>query len=58
MEKCAGLGLRVTRERLEALYGAVRDNSFELSRRKGGGTQVTICIPFHESGDATSAADF
>jgi two-component system, LytTR family, sensor kinase len=58
MEKCAGLGLRVTRERLEALYGAARDHSFELSRRKGGGTQVTICIPFHEAGAATSATDF
>lgn len=58
MEKCAGLGLRVTRERLEALYGAARDHSFELSRRKGGGTQVTIRIPFHEAGAATSATDF
>jgi two-component system LytT family sensor kinase len=58
MESNTGLGVRVTRERLEALYGGARDHSFELSRRKGGGTQVTIRIPFHEAGVGIRASDF
>jgi two-component system LytT family sensor kinase len=40
-----GLGLRITRERLESVYG--RDQSLELlSPPEGGGTTVLVCIPF------------
>jgi signal transduction histidine kinase len=39
-----GLGLRITRERLESLYG--RDQRLELLRPPGGGTTVQVCIPF------------
>jgi LytS/YehU family sensor histidine kinase len=48
MEASAGLGMRVTRERLEALYpGEFR---FAASRRPGGGTEVAIDIPIHGAG--------
>jgi LytS/YehU family sensor histidine kinase len=50
MDTCTGLGVRVTRERLEALYAGSGDHSFKLSRRKGGGTKVTIRIPLHTTG--------
>jgi two-component system LytT family sensor kinase len=39
-----GLGLRITRERLESLYG--RDQRLELLSLPGGGTTVQVCIPF------------
>lgn len=39
-----GLGLRVTRERLESLYG--EDQSMELLSLPEGGATVRICIPF------------
>jgi LytS/YehU family sensor histidine kinase len=39
----AGLGLKVTRERLEALYG--QEQSMELLNPPEGGTAVRICIP-------------
>jgi two-component system, LytTR family, sensor kinase len=39
-----GLGLRVTRERLESLYG--EDQSMELMSLPEGGAAVRICIPF------------
>lgn len=45
MESSSGLGLRVTRERLEALYRRAADR-FVISRRQGGGTEVIIRIPF------------
>jgi len=38
------LGLRITRERLESLYG--RDHSLELVTLAGGGTMARVCIPF------------
>jgi two-component system LytT family sensor kinase len=38
-----GLGLKVTRERLEALYG--QEQSMELINPSEGGTAVRICIP-------------
>jgi len=38
------LGLRITRERLESLYG--RDHSLELIGLAGGGTMARVCIPF------------
>jgi two-component system LytT family sensor kinase len=40
----SGLGLRITRERLESLYG--QDHSVELLRLPEGGTVTRICIPF------------
>ena len=40
-----GLGLRITRERLESLYG--QDQSMELVSLPGGGTVTRVCIPFH-----------
>lgn len=39
-----GLGLRVTRERLESLYG--QDQSMELLSPPQGGGTVRVCIPF------------
>jgi two-component system LytT family sensor kinase len=39
-----GLGLRITRERLESLYG--RDQSLELLSLPEGGTVAQVCIPF------------
>jgi len=44
MESSSGLGLRVTRERLEALYRRAADR-FVISGRQGGGTEVIIRIP-------------
>jgi two-component system, LytTR family, sensor kinase len=40
----SGLGLRITRERLESLYG--QDQSMELLSPPEGGARVRICIPF------------
>jgi two-component system LytT family sensor kinase len=40
----SGLGLRITRERLESLYG--QDQSVELLSFPGGGTVTRVCIPF------------
>jgi two-component system, LytTR family, sensor kinase len=39
-----GLGLRITRERLESLYGP--DQSLELLSLPGGGTTAQVWIPF------------
>jgi LytS/YehU family sensor histidine kinase len=50
METSGGLGVRVTRERLEALYGGSCNPCFRMSRRRGGGTKVTIRIPVHPIG--------
>ena len=44
MEACSGLGLRVTRERLEALYSPANDR-FVISPGEGRGTAVVIRIP-------------
>jgi len=49
MESSSGLGLRVTRERLEALYRPASDR-FVISRRPGGGTDVLIRIPLQRTG--------
>src|SRR5271169_267856 len=46
-----GLGLRVTRERLESLYG--EDQSMELLSPPESGAAVRICIPFRaQPGDS------
>jgi signal transduction histidine kinase len=50
MEASAGLGVRVTRERLEALYSGVGAHGFTVSRREGGGTDVAIRIPLDRTG--------
>lgn len=56
MDACAGLGVRVTRERLDALYSGTRGNNFTIRRRAGGGTEVTIRIPLHRIGGEVGAA--
>jgi two-component system, LytTR family, sensor kinase len=47
MENATGLGLRVTRERLEALYPECSEDAFTIRRRETGGTEVAIRIPLH-----------
>jgi len=49
MENASGLGLRATRERLEALYPTTTDR-FAICRRKSGGTEVIIHIPVQRAG--------
>ena len=51
-DSASGLGLRVTRERLEALYPSTTDR-FAISRRSGGGTEVVIHIPLQRTGGGT-----
>ena len=43
-----GLGLRITRGRLESLYGQYQ--SVELLSAPGGGTLTRVCIPFRMQG--------
>ena len=50
METSAGLGIRVTRERFQALYAEPGGHDFIISRRMGGGTEVAIRIPLHRAG--------
>lgn len=50
METSAGLGIRVTRERFQALYAEPGGHDFTISRRMGGGTEVAIRIPLHRAG--------
>jgi LytS/YehU family sensor histidine kinase len=50
MEDCAGLGVRVTRERLEKLYPQAGGYDFTITRRRSGGTKVAIRIPIHWHG--------
>jgi LytS/YehU family sensor histidine kinase len=49
LEADQGLGLRVTRERLEVLYSAAGDDFFSVSPREGGGTKVVMRIPLGSS---------
>jgi len=49
-ETSSGLGLRVTRERLEMLYSEAGEHHFAISPRQGGGTRVAIQIPLHTIG--------
>jgi two-component system, LytTR family, sensor kinase len=55
MEDSAGVGLRVTEERLEALYSRVGGHDFTVCPRKGKGTEVTVRIPLHKDGDENRA---
>ncbi len=48
-----GLGVRNTRARLEALYGA--DQHFVLRAVEGGGAEAEIAIPFHTMDDLRTA---
>lgn len=50
METSTGLGVRVTSERLEALYSHSGEHHFIISPRQGGGTQVAIQIPLRRTG--------
>lgn len=50
VETSAGLGISVTRERLQALYADPGGHAFTVSRRKGEGTEVAIRIPLHSIG--------
>jgi LytS/YehU family sensor histidine kinase len=54
MENARGLGLKVTRERLEALYPECGEDCFTIRRREAGGTEVAIHIPLHSSESALS----
>jgi LytS/YehU family sensor histidine kinase len=40
----SGVGLKITRERLESLYG--QNQSVELLSPLGGGTVMRVCLPF------------
>ncbi|WP_296611117.1 sensor histidine kinase [Sphingomonas sp.] len=48
MESAAGLGIRVTSERLAALYPAMGERAMTIRPRRGGGTEVTICVPLND----------
>jgi len=50
MEMSTGLGVRVTRERLETLYPEIGEQHFIIAPRRGGGTRVAIQIPLHSTG--------
>ncbi len=50
MEAVEGVGLRVTRERISALYPSPQGDRFAVSARQGGGTNVTIYVPLYEVG--------
>jgi two-component sensor histidine kinase len=50
METSAGLGVGVTRERLQTLYAGQGGHDFTISRRAGGGTEVAVRIPLHRMG--------
>jgi two-component sensor histidine kinase len=49
LESSKGVGVRVTRERLEALYPELDELRFAIRPRQSGGTEVVIQIPFHGS---------
>lgn len=57
MEDSVGVGVRVTRERLEALYPGTGGFDFTVSPRDGGGTEVAIRIPLHRNGDEARGAE-
>lgn len=49
LHKSSGHGLRVTLERLTALYPEYADSCFSIGRRPRGGTQVIVRIPMKET---------
>jgi LytS/YehU family sensor histidine kinase len=54
MDASTGLGVRVARERLAALYPDLGEQGFVIRRREGGGTEVAMSLPVHgvESNEA------
>lgn len=50
-----GTGLRVTRERLSALYPSTGEDNLTIERRRGGGTVVAMRIPRHARGRHAAA---
>jgi two-component sensor histidine kinase len=50
MSRSSGHGLRLTRERLLALYPDSDEQRFTVRRNAGGGTRVTIVIPSQVAG--------
>jgi two-component system, LytTR family, sensor kinase len=50
MERATGHGLRVTLERLKALYPECGEEYLTVQRRRGEGTEVAIRIPLHGTG--------
>ena len=50
METSSGHGLRVTLERLSALYPELGERSLTMRRCEGGGTEVAIRIPLQRAG--------
>jgi two-component sensor histidine kinase len=50
METSSGHGLRVTLERLNALYPELGERSLTIWRREGGGTEVAIRVPLQRAG--------
>ncbi len=50
MDASAGLGVRVARERLAALYPDLGEQGFVIRRREGGGTEVAMSVPAYSVG--------
>jgi signal transduction histidine kinase len=50
MEASAGYGLRLTLERLTALYPGSGEECLTIRPFEGGGTEVVICIPLNAGG--------
>lgn len=50
IENSSGLGLTVTRERIEGLYPG--QHAFSIRRRPEGGTMVEVLLPLHMNGES------
>ena len=50
MDASTGLGVRVARERLAALYPDLGEQGFVIRRREGGGTEVAMSVPVYRVG--------
>lgn len=50
IENSSGLGLTVTRERIEGLYPG--QHTFSIRRRPEGGTMVEVLLPLHMNGES------
>jgi len=50
MDASTGLGVRVARERLAALYPDMGEHGFVIRRREGGGTEVALSVPVYRTG--------
>lgn len=56
MESSAGLGIKLTRERLAALYHEEVERLFTVRRREGGGTEVIVSLPLQTTRDKSHVA--